>query len=100
MGQISTEVVASSSTEYQGPLVESKVPKEKVRRSKMTIRKEKLKMPRAKERKEKEIRKEKKVIIRVKAKAKTRKAKVWQRVTLVESQDILLQTVRETIFDR
>ena len=40
------------------------------------------------ERKEKEIRMEKKVIIRVKAKAKTRKAKVWHGVTLVERQDI------------
>ena len=68
----------------QWTLIESKMPKEKVRRARTTIRKEKVKMPRAKEGKEKEIRKEQQVIIRVKA--KTRKAKVWQRVTLVESQ--------------
>ena len=37
---------------------------------------------------------------RVKVKAKTKKAKVWQHVTLVESQDILLKTVGGTIFDR
>ena len=57
-------------------------------------------MPRAKERKEKEIRKERKVITMAKVKAMTSKAKVWQHVTLVESQDILLKTVGGTIFDR
>ena len=56
----------------------------------MTIRRAKVKMLRAKERKEKEFRKEKKVITRAKVKAKTKKAKVWQHVALVESQDILL----------
>ena len=49
--------------------------------------------------KEKENRKEKKVITRAKAKAKTKKEKVWQHVTLVGSQDILLET-GETTFDR
>ena len=72
----------------QWTLTEPKTPKEKVRRARMTIRRAKVKMPRAKERKGKEIRKEKKVNIRVKAMAKTRKAKVWQCGTLVERQDI------------
>ena len=45
----------------------------------------KVKIPRAKERKEK------KMTARAKVKAKTKKAKVWQRVTLVESQDIWLK---------
>ena len=80
-------------------MIESKMPKEKVRRARMTIKRAKVKMPRAKERKEKEIRKEKKVITRVKVRAKTRKVKVWQHVTLVESKDILLKT-GGTIFDR
>ena len=66
----------------------------------MTTRKAKAKMLRAKERKEKEIIKEKKVITRVKVKAKTRSEKVQQHVTLAGSQDILLRTVGETIFDR
>ena len=57
-------------------------------------------MPRAKDIEEKEIRKERKVIRRAKVKAKTKKAKVWQHVTLVESQEILLKTVGGTIFDR
>ena len=48
----------------------------------------------------KEIIKEKKVITRVKVKAKTRSEKVQQHVTLAGSQDILLRTVGETIFDR
>ena len=56
----------------QWTLIESKMPREKVRRARMTIRKEKLRMPRAKDRKEKEIRKEKQVIVRVKAKARRR----------------------------
>ena len=68
----------------------------------MTIRKAKAKMPRAKERQGKEIRKERRVITRAKVKAKTKKAKakVWQHVTPVESQDIFLKTVGGTIFDR
>ena len=37
---------------------------------------------------------------RAKVKEKTRKAKVWLHVMLVESQDILLETVGGTIFDR
>ena len=57
-------------------------------------------MPKAKERKEKSNRKENKVITRAKAKAKARKEKVWLHVALVGSQDILLETVGETIFDR
>ena len=60
----------------------------------------KVKMPRAKERRQKEIRKERKVITRAKVKAQTKKAKVWQHVTLVESQDILLKIVGGTVFDR
>ena len=48
----------------------------------------------------KEIRKEQNVITRAKVEAKTRKAKVWQRIALVESQDILLKTFGGTIFDR
>ena len=78
-------------------LIEPKMPKEKVKRVRVTIRKAKVKMLRAKRRKEKEIRKEWKVITRAKVKAKPR---VWQPVTLVESQDILLKTVGGTIFDR
>ena len=76
------------------------MPKEKVRKARMTIRKAKVKMLRAKERKEKEIREERKVITGSKVNAKTRKARVWQRVTLVEGQDILLKTVGGTIFER
>ena len=90
-----TSMVASSST-----LIEFKMPKEKVRKARMTIRKAKVKMLRAKERKEKEIREERKVITGSKVNAKTRKARVWQRVTLVEGQDILLKTVGGTIFER
>ena len=71
------------------------MPKEKVRRARMTIRKVKVKMLRAKEGKEKDTRKERKVITRAKV-----KAKVWQRVTLVGSQDILLKVVGGIIFDR
>ena len=33
-------------------------------------------------------------------KSKTRKEKGWQMVTVVESQDILLETVGEAVFDR
>ena len=58
----------------------------------MTIRKAKVKMLRAKERKESEIRKEKKAITRAKVKAKTKKAKVWQHVTLVENRDNMLHS--------
>ena len=39
------------------------------------------------------------MITRAKVKAKTKKEKVWQHVTHVGSQDILLETVGETIFD-
>ena len=45
-------------------------------------------------------RKETTVIARAKVRAKTRKEKVWQHVTLVRSPDILLETVGETIYDR
>ena len=76
------------------------MPEERARRAKMIIKKANVKMPRAKERKEKEIRKEQNVITRAKVEAKTRKAKVWQRIALVESQDILLKTFGGTIFDR
>ena len=71
------------------------MPKEKVRRARKTVRQAKVKMLWEKERKEKEIRKDKKAI----TKAKTKKARVWQHVTLVESQDILLKTVGGTMFD-
>ena len=84
----------------QWMLIESKMPKEKVKRARVIIRKANVKMLRAKERKAKEIRKERKVIARAKVKAKARKARVWQHVRLVESQDILLKTVGGTIFDR
>ena len=40
------------------------------------------------------------MITRAKARAKTKKDRVWQLVTLVGSPDILLETVGETIFDR
>ena len=70
-------------------MIESKMPKEKVRRARMTIKRAKVKMPRAKERKEKEIRKEKKVITRAKVKAKTE----WKRCgNVLHSQNILLNT--------
>ena len=65
------------------------MPKEKVRRARVIIKKAKVKMPKAKERTQKDIRKERKVIMRAKVKAKTRKARVWQHVALMESQDIL-----------
>ena len=60
---------------------------------KMTIRKAKVEVLRAKKRKEKEIRKERNVITRA-------KVKVWQHGALVEGQDILLKTVGGTISDR
>ena len=66
----------------------------------MTIKRAKVKMLKAKaaeEGKTKETRKERKVITG--AKAKTRKAQVWQRATLVESLDILSEIVGG-IFDR
>ena len=66
-------------------MIGPKIQEEKARRARMTIRKAKVWMPRAKERKEKEIRQEK---------------KAWQHATLVGSQDILLGTVGGTIFDR
>ena len=81
-------------------MIEFKIPKEKVRRVKTIIGKAKGRMPRAKERQEKETRKEKKVTTRAKVMAKTRKAKVWQHVTLLESPDTSLKTVGGTIFDR
>ena len=43
-------------------------------------------MPKAKGRKETEVRKDKKVIRRAKAKVKTKQVKVWQHATLVEGQ--------------
>ena len=55
--------------------------KGRVRVARMTIKRAKVKMPRAKERKGKEIRKDRQAIARAKVKAKTRKAKVWQHVT-------------------
>ena len=76
------------------------MPKERIRKGRLTIKRARVRMPKAKERKEKEIRKERKVVARAKVKAKTRKAKARQRVTLVESQDVLPETVRESIFDR
>ena len=81
-------------------LIEFKMPKARARKLRMTIKRTKVRMPKAKERKEKENRKEKEVMTRAKEKAKTRKEKVWQLVTLVGSRDILLETVRETTFDR
>ena len=69
-------------------LIGFKMPKERARKARMIIKRVKVRMLKAKERKEKCNRKERKV-----------KEKVWQLVTLVGSQDILLETVRETIFD-
>ena len=40
------------------------------------------------------------MITRAKARAKTRKEKVWQSVTLAGSLDILREAVGETIFGR
>ena len=73
-----TSMVASSNTEYQGPMP---MDVDRVQDAKGKGE-NKVKMPRAKERKEQEIRKEKKVIMRVKAKAKAkaRKAKVWHQL--------------------
>ena len=54
--------------------------------------------PKGNERKEKENdKRERKVVTRATARAKTRKEKVWGTVTPVGSQDILLETVGETI---
>ena len=64
----SQQTWATSKGLCQWTLIESKMPKEKVRRARMTIRRAKVKMPRAKERKER------KVLTRVKAKAKIKKA--------------------------
>ena len=50
----------------------------------MTIKRPKVKTPRAKERKDYEIREEKKVMTMARVKARTRKAQVY--VTLVESR--------------
>ena len=83
----------------QWKLIESKMPKIKVRRARMAIGQAQVKMPRAKERKgEGDQKGKRRVITRVKA--QTDKAKVWQHVTLPGSQDILLKTVGETTFDR
>ena len=76
-------------------LIESKMPKEKVRRARMTVRKDKVKMPRARGRKEKEIRKEKKVTIRVKANAKIRKTIAWQRVHLWKAKTVCQRLLEE-----
>ena len=72
-----TSMVASSSADYQGPMPldvgRAQDAKGNVRRARMTIRKARVKMLRAKERHEKEIRKEKKVIIRlIRAKVKAK----------------------------
>ena len=87
-------MVTGTSTDYQA------MPMAGVRKARMTIRRVKVRIPKAKERKENENRKEKKAIRRAKAKAKTRKEKVWQLLTRAGSQDILLETVGETVFDR
>ena len=79
-------------------LIDFRLPKERARKARMTIKRARVRTPTAKERKGKKNRKEKKVI--TVAKAKTKKGKVWQHVTLVGGQDILLETVGETIFDR
>ena len=70
-----TSMVASSSTNYQGPMPmdidrvqDTKEKGKKVRKARMTIKRAKVKMPRANERKDKEIRKERKVITRAKEK--------------------------------
>ena len=73
--------------------------KGKGKKGKNDRQKGKARMPKSQERKEREIRKEKKVLARAKVKAKTRKPNLWQHATLVESQDILLET-GEAIFDR
>ena len=73
---------------------------ERARKAKMITRRAKVRIPKAKERKENSNRKETTVIARAKVRAKTRKEKVWQHVTLVRSPDILLETVGETIYDR
>ena len=97
-------MVASSSTDYQGPMPMDVDPaqdtKGRVRKARMTIRRAKVKMPKAKERKGKEKGQEKKVSKRAKVKVKTKTEKVWQLVTLVGSQDIWLETVGETIYFR
>ena len=49
------------------------MPKEGAKRARMIIKRAQVRMPKAKERREKENRKERKVIARAKAKAKTRK---------------------------
>ena len=86
-------MVATSSTDYRGPLIEFKMSKERARRVRRITKRAKVKMPKEKERKEKEnSRKERKVITRAKVRAKTRKEKVWQLATLVDSPDVLLET--------
>ena len=77
-----TSMVASSSTVQtikdpcQWTLMESKMPKERVRRARTIMKRAKVKMPKVKERKENEIRKEKKVIRRAnKGKGKDQKGK-------------------------
>ena len=94
-----TSMVASSSTDYQGPMPMDidrvQGAKGKGKKGKNDHQKGK-----GKDAKEKEITKEKKVITRAQVKVKTRKVKVWQHVTLLEGQDILRKTVGGTIFDR
>ena len=87
-------MVASSSTDYQESMP---VDVDRVQDVKGKGKKgnhwAKLTMPKEKERKEKEnSRKERKVITRAKVRAKTRKEKVWQLATLVDSPDVLLET--------
>ena len=79
MGSLPAEVgyfhVGRSSTDHQGPMPmgidrvqDTKEKGKKVRKARMTIKRAKVKMPRANERKDKEIRKERKVITRAKEK--------------------------------
>ena len=63
-------------------LIEFKRPKERGRNAKMITRRAKVRMPKVKDRKEKENKREKKAIRRANEKAKTRREKVWQLVTL------------------
>ena len=68
--KLATSMAASSSADYQGPMPKdidrAQDAKEKARGARMTIKRAKAKMPKAKERKGREIRKERKVITRAK----------------------------------
>ena len=79
------------------------MPKEKVRRARLIAREVQVKMQRAKERTEREIRMEKKVIRRAKVKEKTRRAKVWQCVTLAKpghlAKDCWRNNIRQVASD-